>query len=88
MNLGIYTLDTIGLFDLISLTLWRRDLLKKIGENYEEENGKFIVTNAYNLKAKYIFHTIGPQVIKLSEQDKLDLKNCYLSSLEEASRLG
>lgn len=55
---------------------------------YEEENGKFIVTNAYNLKAKYIFHTIGPQVIKLSEQDKLDLKNCYLSSLEEASRLG
>ena len=46
------------------------------------------MTNAYNLKAKYIFHTIGAQVIKLSEQDKLDLKNCYLSSLEEASRLG
>lgn len=45
----------------------RRDLLKKIGENYEEENGKIIVTNAYNLKAKYIFHTVGPQVIKLSE---------------------
>lgn len=66
----------------------RRDLLKKIGDNYEEENVKCIVTNAYNLKAKYIFHTVGPNVTKLSEQDKLDLKNCYLSSLEEASRLG
>ncbi len=46
------------------------------------------MTESGNLKAKYIFYTVGPQVIKLSEQDKLDLKNCYLSSLEEASRLG
>ena len=29
MNLGIYTLDTIGLLALITLTLWRRLLLKK-----------------------------------------------------------
>ena len=45
-------------------------------------NGKVILTDAYNLPSKKIIQTVGPQVHgKIIEQDKEDLKNCYLNSL-------
>ena len=55
----------------------------------EAENGKVIVTKAYNLPSKFIFHTVGPiangRVTKRNEQD---LENCYLNCLHKADETG
>lgn len=67
----------------------RRDLIsimKKQGE--DEKNGQCKVTKGYNLPAKYIFHTVGPKVnIRPTIEDKIDLRNCYISCLNEAVSL-
>lgn len=66
----------------------RRDLMKIMKEQGKPEPvGKVKVTLGYNLPAKYIFHTVGPQVHgRLTEKDREDLTSCYLSCLEEAKR--
>lgn len=66
----------------------RRDLMKIMKEQgHAEPVGKVKVTLGYNLPAKYIFHTVGPQVHgRLTEKDREDLTSCYLSCLEEAKR--
>lgn len=51
----------------------------------EANNGDVIVTNAYNLPSKYIFHTVGPVVYgSVSKSNREDLKKCYLNCLEKA----
>lgn len=46
-------------------------------------NGQVVLTNAYNLPCKKIIHTVGPQVgASITEQDKIDLRDCYYNSLE------
>lgn len=62
----------------------RRDLLKIMEERgHDEANGQVKVTKGYNLPSKYIFHTIGPKVHgKISEDNIIDLTNCYLSCLK------
>lgn len=47
--------------------------------------GEAKLTNGYNLKAKYVIHTVGP-VYSSSADDAEDLKNCYKNSLLLASR--
>ena len=65
----------------------RRDLIKVMeDQGHDEENGKCKVTSAYNLPSKYIFHTVGP-VYSGSNQDDIDLKNCYLSCLKMADEM-
>ena len=62
----------------------RRDLMKIMEEQgYDEPSGKCKVTLGYNLPSSYIFHTVGP-IYSNTEQDEIDLKNCYLSCLKEA----
>jgi len=57
-------------------------------QGHEEPNGKAKITNAYNLPSKYIIHTVGPCIYgKLTEKDKQDLANCYISSLELAKEM-
>lgn len=53
-------------------------------------NGEVVVTKAYNLPSRYIFHTVGPMVRSRqpSIQDAADLKNCYLYCLEKALNMG
>ena len=54
----------------------------------EAENGDVIVTKAYNLPSRFIFHTVGPIVCgSVSEENKKDLEKCYLSCLEKADEM-
>lgn len=62
-----------------------REECNSIMKNKILPNGKVVLTDAYNLPCKKIIHTVGPQVNKnVSNQDKMDLKNCYLNSLNLA----
>jgi O-acetyl-ADP-ribose deacetylase (regulator of RNase III) len=53
-------------------------------------NGEVVVTSAYNLPSRFIFHTVGPQVRndQPSEHHVLDLTKCYRLCLEKASEMG
>lgn len=54
-----------------------------------EPNGRVRVTKGYNLPCRYIFHTVGPIVRgRVTEQNRADLKNCYLSCLNKAAEMG
>lgn len=59
-------------------------------QNYRPEpNGKAKLTKGYNLPANYIIHTVGPLILgKVSYHDKIDLANCYKSSLDLAVENG
>ncbi|MFV8292212.1 protein-ADP-ribose hydrolase [Aerococcus viridans] len=52
--------------------------------------GKVMVTKAYNLPAKFIFHTVGPVIYKepVSKMNQDLLAACYLNSLKEADAKG
>jgi O-acetyl-ADP-ribose deacetylase (regulator of RNase III) len=60
--------------------LWEES--KKLGGC---ETGEAKLTRGYNLKAKYVIHTVGP-VYSGIEDDAQDLKNCYKKSLLLASQ--
>lgn len=52
-------------------------------------NGDVIVTKAYNLPSKFIFHTVGPIVQRsVSETNRKDLQKCYVNCLEKAEEIG
>lgn len=54
----------------------------------EAENGEVIVTKAYNLPSKFIFHTVGPIVNgRVTKENKSDLTKCYLNCLEKANEM-
>lgn len=54
-----------------------------------EPNGRVRVTKAYNLPCRYIFHTVGPIVRgRVTQENRRDLENCYLSCLEKADETG
>lgn len=66
----------------------RRDLMKIMKDKKQEENGLCEVTKGYNLPSKYVFHTVGPKVFSgVTNDDIIDLKNCYLSCLKKANEL-
>jgi O-acetyl-ADP-ribose deacetylase (regulator of RNase III) len=44
------------------------------------ETGEAKITKGYNLKAKYVIHTVGP-VYSGSDVDKVNLAKCYKNSL-------
>ena len=48
------------------------------------ETGEAKITLGYNLKAKYVIHTVGP-VYSNSPKDPIDLRNSYLNCLKLAS---
>ena len=53
--------------------------------NYNLETGKAFITKGYNLPSKYVIHTVGPIIYEnVTEKEILELKNCYINSLELA----
>jgi O-acetyl-ADP-ribose deacetylase (regulator of RNase III) len=67
----------------------RRDC-HQIMQGSKLPNGAVIVTSAYNLPARFIFHTVGPMVPngQPSDRDAADLAQCYRSCLEKAGEMG
>lgn len=58
-------------------------------QGHPEPNGQAKITKGYNLPASYIIHTVGPLIVdKVSYHDKIDLINCYKSSLNLALESG
>ncbi len=49
------------------------------------KTGEAKITKGYNLKAKYVIHTVGP-VYSNSPEDVINLANSYRNSLEVAQR--
>lgn len=49
------------------------------------DTGEAKITKGYNLKAKYVIHTVGPIYYRENEPDKL-LENCYKNSLNLAKK--
>ena len=49
--------------------------------------GQAKITKGYNLPAKYVIHTVGP-IYSGTDQDAVDLRNCYFNSLEIAKANG
>ena len=47
------------------------------------ETGQAKITKGYNLKAKYVIHTVGP-IYSGKDEDQQQLHNCYRNSLELA----
>mgnify|MGYP002544124371 CR=1 FL=1 len=49
------------------------------------QTGKAFITNGDNLPSKYVIHTVGPIIYEnVTEKEILELKNCYINSLELA----
>jgi O-acetyl-ADP-ribose deacetylase (regulator of RNase III) len=67
----------------------RRDC-HKIMQGSQLPTGEVVVTSAYNLPCRFIFHTVGPIVQngQPSEQNAFDLMKCYRSCLEKAGEMG
>ncbi|EOS70491.1 hypothetical protein C818_01517 [Lachnospiraceae bacterium MD308] len=56
-------------------------------QGHEEPAGKAKITQGYNLPAKHVIHTVGPVVgVDVTEQQKEQLRSCYLSSMILAER--
>ncbi|ROH92790.1 O-acetyl-ADP-ribose deacetylase [Chryseobacterium cucumeris] len=52
------------------------------------KTGEAVVTNAGNLPAKYVIHTVGPVWNGHEEKESILLANCYHNSLNLAESLG
>ena len=54
----------------------------------EAENGEVIVTKAYNLPSRFIFHTVGPVVYgRVTKENESDLAKCYRNCLAKADEM-
>lgn len=51
------------------------------------KTGEAKITKGYNLKARYVIHTVGP-IYSGCEEDPILLRNCYWNSLELAKEYG
>ena len=64
-----------------------RELLKECMTLGGCHPGEAKVTKAYNLKNKYIIHTVGPRYYS-DPNPKETLRNCYINCLKLADELG
>ena len=62
-----------------------RELLEECRALNGCKTGEAKITKGYNLKARFIIHTVGP-IYSGKESDALLLRNCYWNSLELARK--
>ena len=75
--------NQINTFAGISLRLECNEIMKE--KDYFLETGKAIITNGYNLPAKYVIHTVGPIIYdKVTDKEIKELQECYINSLNLA----
>ncbi len=76
--------NAIHTFAGVQVRLDCNDIMK----GREAENGEVIVTKAYNLPSRFIFHTVGPVVYgRVTEENETDLAKCYLNCLKKADEM-
>lgn len=69
----------------IRLRLECNEILK----DRELYNGEIIVCDAYNLPSKKVITPVGPEILNdVTNQNEIDLSNCYKNSLEYAIKNG
>lgn len=77
--------NQITTFAGVRLRLEDKEEMNKIG-NYLKAGNAFI-TKGYNLKAKYVIHTVGPIIRdEVLDYQKEELRNCYINSLDLAKK--
>lgn len=65
------------------------DMRSRYGRDYEEPTGEAFLTEAYNLPARYVIHTVGPIVQgRLKDRHRNDLRKCYHSIMERCVEYG
>lgn len=65
-----------------------RQECQSIMRGRQAESGKAIVTEAYNLPCRYVFHTVGPIIRdRVTEDDRSTLASCYRSCMDAASAM-
>ena len=69
------------------LRFWKNVLRSEIDKE-NAKMGEAVVTNAGNLSAKYVIHTVGPVWNGNEEKESTLLANCYRNSLNLAESLG
>ena len=76
--------NAIHTFAGVQVRLDCNDIMK----GREAENGEVVVTKAYNLPSRFIFHTVGPVVCgRVTEENEADLAKCYLNCLNKADEM-
>lgn len=60
-----------------------KELLEECKKLNGCKTGEAKITKGYNLKAKYVIHTVGP-IYSGSKNDEIMLRSCYISSLNLA----
>ena len=67
---------------------------------HDDDNGQCRVTEAFSLPAKYVFHTVGPNLVEYNRRgeplpprkptnvDRAELTSCYTTCLDTALELG
>lgn len=76
--------NAIHTFAGVQVRLDCNDIMK----GREAENGEVVVTKAYNLPSRFIFHTVGPVVCgRVTKENEADLAKCYLKCLSKADEM-
>lgn len=53
-----------------------------------EESGGTKITRAYNLPSRYVFHTVGPMILRdVDKEQRTQLRSCYLAVLNLAEEM-
>lgn len=72
----------------VQLRLECYNIMQKLGR--EARTSEAIITNGYNLPAKYVIHTVGPIIPDgvPTHGQETELANCYINCLERANEKG